>query len=74
MPVTPDVIINKPRKFLHDALTGAGMFTGLYAALAAVNDAHFIVPALISVVSFYLGSKIKYKTVKTAQIDQYKRV
>ena len=75
MPVTPDVIISKPLKFIRNTLLVIGLFFAVLAVVAFNNsDGRFLVHAILSAGVFFLATKIKFKLIKRVQVDGYERV
>lgn len=69
---TPEVIINKPLQFLHNAFLLVGVMFALGAIVGFQNGQNFLLPALISGGAFLVASKIKYRWDKKIEIGGYR--
>lgn len=67
----PEVIINKARKFFHDALNVAGGFFLLVGGVHFAAGNNGIGQLIIAGVLFYAASNIKFRWVKRGEIGVY---
>ncbi len=68
---TPEVVISKPRKLFHDLFSGLGGLTGVIALVFIFTNGNFIAPALVSGLSFFIASNIKFRWVKRGEVGVY---
>lgn len=71
---TPETIISKPLEFIHNAFGFIGAAFAAGTGLSFVLNGNYLLPALISGVSFFVASKIKFKWIKEVEVGGYKRV
>lgn len=74
MSYTPDVIINKPRKFLHDLLNGVAAFAGLLAIAGFLTGGSYVFALLVAIGCAVAASKIKFRLVKRVEAATYEYV
>lgn len=68
---TPEVIINKTRKFFHDALNAAGGFVLLMAGVHLAIGNNGIGQLIVAGLLFWVASSIKFRWVKRGEVGVY---
>lgn len=69
---TPEVVIVKWRKFLHDLFGGIASLAGIVALVALLLGGNFVPAMLVAIVSAIIAANIKYKLVKQVEVGGYK--
>lgn len=68
---TPEEIISKPRKFLHDLLVGAGNLAIVAALVIGLTGGVWIGAVILGFIAFGIASKIKFRWVKRGEVGVY---
>lgn len=71
---TPETIISKPLKFIHDSLMLSGTLFLVISLIHFAAGGNGFVQLFIAIVLGGLGSKIKFKWVKEVEVGGYRRV
>jgi hypothetical protein len=71
---TPEVIVVKWRKFLHDLFTGVAGLAGVVALVVFLAGGNFVPALLVFLLSGCIGVNIKFKLMKQVEVGGYKLV
>lgn len=71
---TAETYIDKPRKFAHDFFKGVAILFGGLTILGLLAGGNFVPVLIVSAVSGYAASKIKYTWMKQVEVGGYKLV
>jgi len=69
---TPEVIVVKWRKFLHDLFEWAAGISGLVALVSFLAGGSWFLAFVVFVLAAITASKIKYKLVKGIEVGGYR--
>lgn len=72
MSLTPETVTCRRKKAFAYVLVGFGIFFALATLGNFNNGGNVFIPALLSGVSFFAASRVKFKWVKNAEVSTYK--
>lgn len=71
---TPEVVIVKWRKFVHDLFMGVSGLSVLVALVSFLVGGNFVPALLLWLATAYVASTIKFKLVKKIEVGGYELV